>query len=64
MTSREDPFPLVSIEVGLLGKPIISFEKAVGTNEILQDAGGFIVPYLSIEDMAQKALLYYQPEFM
>lgn len=60
MTSREDPFPLVSIEVGLLGKPIISFEKAVGTNEILQDAGGFIVPYLSIEDMAQKALLYYQ----
>lgn len=59
MTSREDPFPLVCIEVGMLGKPIISFDKAVGTNEILKNSGGFIVPYLDIETMASSVLDYY-----
>lgn len=59
MTSREDPFPLVCIEVAMMGKPIISFDKAVGTNEILEKAGGFIVPYLSIESMAEKIVEYY-----
>jgi glycosyltransferase involved in cell wall biosynthesis len=60
MTSREDPFPLVCVELGLLGKPIISFEKATGTNEVLEDAGGFIVPYLNIEAMSEKVLEYYE----
>lgn len=65
MTSREDPFPLVCIEVGMLGKPIISFEKAVGTNEILKEAGGFIVPYLNIESMSEKIIDYYNnPELI
>lgn len=59
MTSREDPFPLVCIEVGLLGKPIISFEQATGTNEVLLKGGGFIVPYLDIEAMAEAVMLYY-----
>ncbi|WP_372757284.1 glycosyltransferase [Mariniflexile sp.] len=59
MTSREDPFPLVCIEVGMLGKPIVSFENAVGTNEILAEAGGYIVPYLDIELMAEKIVSYY-----
>lgn len=59
MTSREDPFPLVCIEVGMLRKPIISFEKAVGTNEILSGSGGFIVPYLDIEAMADRIIKYY-----
>ena len=58
MTSREDPFPLVCIEVGMLGKPIISFEKATGTNEIITKGGGFIVPYLDIEAMAKKVIYY------
>lgn len=60
MTSREDPFPLVCIEIGMMGKPIISFDKAVGTNEILKKGGGFIVPYLSIESMAEKIIEYYK----
>tara|TARA_R110002096_G_C14612978_1_gene723577 strand:+ start:1181 stop:2272 length:1092 start_codon:yes stop_codon:yes gene_type:complete len=59
MTSREDPFPLVCIEVGMLGKPIISFDKAVGTNEVLKNGGGFIVPYLNIEAMVEKIMEYY-----
>ena len=65
MTSREDPFPLVCIEVGMLGKPIVSFDKAVGTNEVISEAGGFIVPYLDIETMAEKIMNYYNnPELV
>jgi glycosyltransferase involved in cell wall biosynthesis len=60
MTSREDPFPLVCLELGLLGKPIISFDKATGINEVLEDAGGFIVPYLDIEAMSEKVLEYHE----
>lgn len=60
MTSREDPFPLVCIEVGLLGKPIILFEGATGTQEIVEKGGGFIVPYLNVEAMAEKIVNYYQ----
>ena len=58
MTSREDPFPLVCIEVGQLGKPIVSFDKATGINEFLANGGGFVVPYLDIEEMALKLLFY------
>jgi len=60
MTSREDPFPLVCIEVGMSGMPIISFENAVGTNEVLVKGGGFVVPYLDIEAMANKVIEYYE----
>ena len=58
MTSREDPFPLVCIEIGMLGKPIVSFEQATGTNEILAKGGGFVVPYLDIDAMAEKVMYY------
>ena len=59
MPSREDPFPLVAIEVGMLGKPIICFEKATGTAEELKDGGGFAVPYLDMQAMAEKVIYYY-----
>jgi glycosyltransferase involved in cell wall biosynthesis len=59
MPSREDPFPLVAIELAMLQKPIICFENAVGTSEILSNGGGKIVPYLDIEAMAQAVLEYY-----
>jgi glycosyltransferase involved in cell wall biosynthesis len=59
MTSREDPFPLVCIEVGKSGIPIICFEKATGTAEILVNGGGFVVPYLDAIAMAEKLVLYY-----
>lgn len=59
LTSREDPFPLVCIEVGMLGIPIICFENATGTEEILKNGGGFIVPYLDIAAMAKKVIFYY-----
>jgi glycosyltransferase involved in cell wall biosynthesis len=60
MTSKEDPFPLVCIEVGMLGKPIICFDKATGIQEVLKDGGGVIVPYLNIEAMAEAVVKYYR----
>ena len=42
LPSREDPFPLVCIEAGMLGIPIICFENATGTAEILKNGGGFL----------------------
>jgi glycosyltransferase involved in cell wall biosynthesis len=59
LPSKEDPFPLVCIEVGLMGKPIICFEKATGTAEMVQMGGGYVVPYLDIEAMAEKVIEYY-----
>ncbi|MFV8440720.1 glycosyltransferase family 4 protein [Flavobacterium sp. LB2P44] len=59
MPSREDPFPLVCIEVGKMGVPIICFEKATGTAEILANGGGFVVPYLDCVAMAEKIISYY-----
>ena len=49
---------MVCIEVGNLGKPIICFEGATGTEEILKKGGGKIVPYLSINSMAGEILNY------
>ena len=60
LTSREDPFPLVCIEVAHLKKPIICFEKASGTTEVIAKGGGFVVPYLDIEAMAKKVIFYYE----
>jgi glycosyltransferase involved in cell wall biosynthesis len=59
MISREDPFPLVCIEVANLKKPIVCFEGATGTQEILINGGGYIVPYLDVELMAEKVMFYY-----
>ena len=59
LTSREDPFPLVCIEAANLKKPIICFEKASGTAEVIKKGGGFVVPYLDIEEMGKKIMFYY-----
>lgn len=59
MTSREDPFPLVCIEAGMLGKPIICFSGATGTEEILRKGGGEIVPYLDLPEMSKQIESYY-----
>lgn len=59
LTSREDPFPLVCIEIAGLKKPIICFDKASGSAEIIKNGGGFVVPYLDIEAMGEKIMHYY-----
>lgn len=53
MTSKEDPFPLVCIESGLLGKPIICFESAGGIPEMLEKGGGKVISYLDNQKMAE-----------
>lgn len=59
LTSREDPFPLVCIEVGMLGKPIICFKDATGTEEILINGGGEIVPFMNIRKIVEAIVTYY-----
>ncbi len=51
---------MVCIEVGKMGIPIICFEKATGTAEILTHGGGFVVSYLDVVAMAEKIVLYYE----
>jgi glycosyltransferase involved in cell wall biosynthesis len=62
MTSREEPLGIVCIEVGKAGIPIICFENATGTSEMLINGGGFVVPYIDIVSMAEKLILYYNDE--
>ena len=54
LTSREDPFPLVCLEVASLGRPIVCFDGAGGEKEFVEDDCGFVVPYLAIDVMADR----------
>ena len=56
LTSREDPYPLVCLEVALLGKPILCFDHAGGEKEFVESDCGFVVPYLDIQTMADKTI--------
>jgi glycosyltransferase involved in cell wall biosynthesis len=48
MLSREDPFPLVSLEAAAYKVPIVTFSDAGGTAELINGQGGIVVPYLDI----------------
>ena len=60
MTSREDPYPLVNLEVASLGIPIICFNGAGGSSEFVEDDAGICVPYLAVDEMAQGVLRLYR----
>ncbi len=63
MTSREDPFPLVNLEVGLQKKTIISFENNGGSPELIKDGEtGYLVPFLDTSAMTDKILKIYNGE--
>lgn len=62
MVSREDPFPLVCLEAASVGKPIICFADAGGTEEFIGPDAGFIVPYLDIEEMTKKIIMILESE--
>lgn len=53
LTSREDPYPLVVLEVGLCGVPVICFAGAGGSPELIEADAGVVVPYLHLDGMAQ-----------
>ncbi len=62
MTSREDPFPLVNLEAAALGKPIICFDNSGGSPEFVRNDAGFVVPYLDINEMADKIIMLLEDE--
>ena len=53
LTSREDPFPLVTLESMARGLPVVAFDGAGGSPEILGGRAGIVVPYLDIKAMAR-----------
>jgi glycosyltransferase involved in cell wall biosynthesis len=56
LTSREDPFPLVSLEAALLELPILSFDSG-GARELIENGDiGRVVPYSDLDAMADALL--------
>ncbi|GAB3700990.1 hypothetical protein GCM10027592_28600 [Spirosoma flavus] len=63
LCSREDPYPLVVFEAGLCGVPVVCFQGAGGSPELVENDGGFVVPYLDMDTMSQRIQeLLNQPE--
>ncbi len=58
LSSREDPNPLVVLESGQLGKPVLSFKGSGATDEIVEAGGGTMVAMESIEEMATAIVEY------
>jgi glycosyltransferase involved in cell wall biosynthesis len=56
LTSREDPYPLVALEAAALGVPILAFEQGGGIPEFIENDCGFVVPYLNVSAMAERAV--------
>ena len=54
LISREDPFPLAAIEAGMMGLPIVCFDKATGISEVIDE--NCVVPYLDLEAMSERIL--------
>lgn len=49
MLSREDPFPVVNLEAGARGVPILCFQEGGGTPELLAEHPECILPYLNLD---------------
>lgn len=58
MTSREDPFPIVNLEVGVLDVPVICFEGGGGSSELTGIDPLVMVPYLDTEAMADSVVRF------
>jgi len=52
VTSREDPFPLVMLEAGSHGIPIVCFADSGGVPEFVGEDAGLIAPYLDVSAFA------------
>jgi glycosyltransferase involved in cell wall biosynthesis len=62
LPSREDPFPLVTLEAAECGLPVICFANAGGIPEFVEEDAGFVVPYENVEAMAKKVALLIENE--
>lgn len=54
LTSRQEAFSLVMLEVAALGIPSVAFARSGGPEEFIGEDCGFIVPYLDLWAMASK----------
>ncbi|GAB3994806.1 hypothetical protein GCM10028807_33330 [Spirosoma daeguense] len=62
LCSREDPYPLVVFEAGLSSIPVVCFQNAGGSPELIETDGGFSVPYLDQDAMSARVIeLLQQP---
>lgn len=52
LSSREDPFPTVVLEAMRLGLPCLAFKGSGGTEEMLDQGRGLLVPYLDTQAAA------------
>ncbi len=52
LPSREDPFPMVMLEAGVLGLPVVGFQSSGGVTEFVGTDAGIVVPYLDVEAFA------------
>lgn len=53
LTSREDAFPMVTMEAAALGIPVLCFAGSGGTQELVGTDSGQVVRYLDIDAMAK-----------
>jgi len=52
LTSREDPFPLVMLEAGARGLPVVCFDRSGGALEFVGHDAGLIADYLDVDTFA------------
>jgi glycosyltransferase involved in cell wall biosynthesis/ubiquinone/menaquinone biosynthesis C-methylase UbiE len=56
LPSRQDPFPSVVLNAMDCGTPVIAFDKAGGSPEILANQQGIVVSYLDFKSMGREIL--------
>lgn len=56
LTSREDPLPMVVLMAMDCGVPVVAFDEAGGSPELLKKGAGLVVPYLNTESMSNEII--------
>ncbi|MFL6588458.1 MAG: glycosyltransferase family 4 protein, partial [Luteimonas sp.] len=56
LTSREDPYPLVMLEAGAHGLPVVAFDGSGGAVEFTRAGTGACVPYLDVDAFARELM--------
>ncbi|MGC4035405.1 MAG: rhamnan synthesis F family protein [Chitinophagaceae bacterium] len=60
LSARNGSFPLINLESGLAGKPVICFKDENGYSEYTEIGGGSAVEYLNIKALSEKVMTLYR----